>query len=576
MDLPTASGVIDDFLRKRAIAVMALTGDWGVGKTWLWNDRLKANKDAYWPEKYAYVSMFGIKSIAALQTAIYLGAHRPRPAWTYGRCANWWGIRHAINAWYRGSTATYAAISPVMDNIPYAKGLSVSLEGIAARLIKEVLICIDDFERQSDVKLAEVLGLVSRLKEECGCKVVLIFNKNQVKPETFNEFQSYREKVIDEQVSFEPSSQEAFDIAFGEEPGPFRDRARTHVLALDLRNIRVLRRLKEMLDALTVSLEGRQSGVVDQVVASVVLFTLLAYVPDESKRPSLAAIHEWTNWILRGAPDPKDDSFTSRHQLWVDFLRNYGFGYVDDLDIELSKCVERGYVLPKQLEQVLQAADGEGARKKALDRYMDAWGLFHRSFLENDEEFLKEMIDTIDAARVYLGSHQINDSVRIFRELDRNDLATQAIDIYVTANASNLANLDLRSETFTNGPWDEEFERRCYEVFDRKYQSPTFATAIGTLVDGGTTEEMFAILDSAGADEYYDFFSTVMREGLRPIVKTCLGFKTSTVHPDIAAKTEQALRRIELRSPVNRLRVRGLIGPSKTAEQSGQEGASTD
>ena len=73
---------------KVGIAI-AITGSWGVGKTYFWNDFLKKvvideQERRYLPlnirlkhknvfdKKYAYVSLFGIESLADLKTAIAL------------------------------------------------------------------------------------------------------------------------------------------------------------------------------------------------------------------------------------------------------------------------------------------------------------------------------------------------------------------------------------------------------------------------------------------------------------------------------------------------------------------------
>jgi hypothetical protein len=48
--------------------------------------------------------------------------------------------------------------------------------------ISDLLICLDDFERmpKDGMQMEEVLGFVTTLKEEKNCKVVLIFNDEEL------------------------------------------------------------------------------------------------------------------------------------------------------------------------------------------------------------------------------------------------------------------------------------------------------------------------------------------------------------------------------------------------------------
>jgi len=54
---------IEKFLRSKEPQVLCITGDWGVGKTYTWNDLIKtaAENGELGKGKYSYVSLFGLK-----------------------------------------------------------------------------------------------------------------------------------------------------------------------------------------------------------------------------------------------------------------------------------------------------------------------------------------------------------------------------------------------------------------------------------------------------------------------------------------------------------------------------------
>jgi hypothetical protein len=67
---------------------------------------------------------------------------------------------------------------------------------------KDIIVCFDDFERlSSSMELEEVLGLISELKEQKNCSVVMILNEDQLR-DNKETLDKYKEKLID----YEPFS----------------------------------------------------------------------------------------------------------------------------------------------------------------------------------------------------------------------------------------------------------------------------------------------------------------------------------------------------------------------------------
>ncbi|EOI0503186.1 hypothetical protein ACMF3Y_000413 [Campylobacter coli] len=96
--------------------------------------------------------------------------------------------------------------------------------------MNNTIVCIDDFERLSDKILAQdILDLISELKENKGCSVVVIYNEDELfKEDNSNQennnknklqktknkaiFEKYKEKVFDFQIQFAPPPIEQFYI----------------------------------------------------------------------------------------------------------------------------------------------------------------------------------------------------------------------------------------------------------------------------------------------------------------------------------------------------------------------------
>src|SRR5690349_6724256 len=61
------------FLQSKEPEVIAISGDWGVGKTYTWNAGLAEvrAKKSYGLGRYSYVSLFGIGSLESLKLAVF-------------------------------------------------------------------------------------------------------------------------------------------------------------------------------------------------------------------------------------------------------------------------------------------------------------------------------------------------------------------------------------------------------------------------------------------------------------------------------------------------------------------------
>jgi mannose-6-phosphate isomerase class I len=61
---------------------------------------------------------------------------------------------------------------------------------------KDIIVCFDDFERlSSSMELKEVLGLISELKEQKNCSVVMILNEDELR-DNKETLDKYKEKLI--------------------------------------------------------------------------------------------------------------------------------------------------------------------------------------------------------------------------------------------------------------------------------------------------------------------------------------------------------------------------------------------
>ena len=165
----------------KGIAI-AITGSWGVGKTFFWNEYRESYK---LKNKYVYVSLFGLESLSDLKTHIYSNIENNHSALEVPR-------------WIRGLP------SILKDTRISQFGISASakvFDSLMFNQVKDAVICFDDFERMSNkLDIKDVMGLANQLKLEKNCQIILILDEDKAEGENKKKYAEYKEKLIDEEI----------------------------------------------------------------------------------------------------------------------------------------------------------------------------------------------------------------------------------------------------------------------------------------------------------------------------------------------------------------------------------------
>lgn len=255
-----------NFLTSSTSEVLCIRGKWGTGKTFIWNETIKANKNSLYLDKYSYVSLFGLNTVDDIKQAIFHGTI-PRE-----RIGEPFSIEDVKSAWASGK-AYWKQAGSVLTKVLGDRYQVVGM-AVASMLIRNQVICIDDLERKGEtLRSADVLGYVSQLKEERNCKVVLLLNDEQLKDRP--EFQGYLEKVVDVNLLYAPTSAENVNIALKNLQGgteAMKALLRERATKLGIDNIRVIWKIHRLINLIEPMLRTFDPNVLNSVASSLVLF----------------------------------------------------------------------------------------------------------------------------------------------------------------------------------------------------------------------------------------------------------------------------------------------------------------
>jgi len=179
-----------------------LDGPWGSGKT-----HFIKHMDDYVSidRKAIYVSLFGISSIEALQSAIFFAG-----ATHVGK-----GVRYT--AGIAGAVLKAVRIdmnSDGNDDVQIEgqfKGLNSFVEQ-KAKIIDDSLLIFDDLER-CKIPMEELLGTLNNWIEHSNARVLILANTDEIKEDRFKSFQ---EKIIGQSFKLEADTETALDAFIAE------------------------------------------------------------------------------------------------------------------------------------------------------------------------------------------------------------------------------------------------------------------------------------------------------------------------------------------------------------------------
>jgi hypothetical protein len=539
------------FLADASPEVLCIRGEWGVGKTYAWKKFLKealANTSVRL-NTYSYVSLFGLSSIRDLKRAIFenqvtLSLSESPNASTLAR-----NFSKMQGATRRGLHAALQ-LAPVMRNA------AEELATAAFTVVRDQIVCLDDLERVGQgLRVKDVLGLVSYLKEERACKLVLLLNGQQMSEENRKDFEEQLEKVVDVELEFAPSAVECCDIGLSEE-FPLRSELEHVIVALGIANIRTIKRIERMaLQALTI-VSDLHENVRKQVIMTVAIGVWAKHQPNDA--PNLDYLKRYN--AFSAAWDEQKEGADAQKRVWNEMLQKVGYSSSDELDAKLLQGVGTGYFDPKSVREAAIKVDGDHAQSERGSSYTAAWRLYHNSFQKNDNVVLDAMFEAVKREPEAINPSNMNASIRLFRELGRDRQASEMIGFYVEGHADNRDFFDLTRYPFEGDVTDEELRNAFAERYASfKDERDPAQVILECARRSGWSREDEELLGKLTVDDFVRLFDKLDGEDTPPVVKFAIrmGRPSTTEGKSVGGNATEALRIIAKRSPLNRRRVQG-------------------
>ncbi|SBS26487.1 hypothetical protein MSP8886_00618 [Marinomonas spartinae] len=529
---------IRKFLSTDNPEVLAIKGCWGVGKTYSWEENIRALKDECKLKSYSYVSLFGINSIAELKQMTFLNAIDTK---SIGDTPN-------IKS-YSKKLASLIGDTKIPFIGKYVGGTSSIISSVSQLAMNKTIICFDDLERHSKgITIKDFMGLVSFFKEQKDCKIVLLLNED-AGDETFEDYKKYKEKIVDRQLHFEPTAEQCFDIMITDDfelKGFIRDCC----IGLDIKNKRVIKKIVEHTKEFLALVTTFDESIKKQVIHSTIVLSWCYYChgADENRIPEFAFVNRL------GSREKNDELGWNEEttERWNLTLNQYGYRYTDEIDAAVARGIEQGFLDAEKLLPLCTQKQQEVEIQRTSKNWNHAWNLFHDSFSNNEDEIalafeagMKDIAPNASAA-------QYSQGVKLLREIGYAKIADELTELFIESNKENPEALDVDNSPFEVK--DSHFSERLRESYLELKPEPTVEEILelrrGTQSYNVPEAEILARLT---VDEMYNLFMGFKGKDLKDYIRVFLLIANS--NEDLAEKVQQALDRISSTSNLNKARM---------------------
>lgn len=419
--------------------VVALVGDWGIGKTHLWDElrRRESVRLVKVKPNYAYVSLFGMKDAAEIRSAIF------------AQFVSIDAQDASKGSYFKNRLVPY--VDSLRVKVAKLEGLwKMGAEGFGSLLeivkiygVRDTLICLDDFERvASTLEASQLLGIVNDLIDQRECKLLLILNDNKLSEKNKQQLDEYRERTIDKEIRYEPDYQHVLSIAIPDEK--LRALVEPHVKQLGTTNIRIIRRMRATIDEISKKTGRPIDHTCPGAISAICLQTYCHLMQGTKGVPSVEEVSKVE--LVSRVTDEEGVANVA-----LAFLSSQNWVGVDECDRLIGDLVSRGIVDWDALSAEIENHRTGVAREAKVQEWREMWHKWHKQFFDQaaSAAFVARIVETTKRNIEIVDAREIDDITDLMKKLNEPALAVELLDVWKAHNIQNpSAHLLRQAERF--------------------------------------------------------------------------------------------------------------------------------
>ncbi len=554
--------------------VAVVKGKWGVGKTYFWNEYVKSLiKSPHCQQvAYSYISLFGKSNLSDIRQSIF---HASKPIKSESVVDDSFNSSFEEESklfnrlpWVREAVKTSKSKAPLFGwltklskGTPFLKQYSSLISTLEYSMVSNYLICIDDIERKSEsLSIKEVMGLVDELAQRKLCKVVLVFNEESLdNDKDKKDFETYREKVVDIELNYNPTHAENLQCVYRSNE-LFYAKLLELVKELDVKNIRVIKKIKWVLNELWEIMKDKEKRLVDEWLTHITLFCWSYYKSDNALPFEFVNEQLHSNsWLsILSDKEKKEDQNSKRYKSIATNLSLSPAIYDEDI----AGLLKYGFTDKDSFKEKIEKLSVEIEADITGESLRRAWKIYSESFDDNLDKFKNELRTILISDLEKINLNDFSSAIEVLDEYGED--VSDFIDKYVKVHRELLKNIDFRDSWGMGGIKHPALIERIKEISDKSKSMSLDEVALKIALNNGWNPEDIDFLSSLSVDDYYKWMLTSPEDMVKKIRGGLLTFRNLQASSEedrkkykgIASNVIEALRKVGAMNEFNRKRVK--------------------
>ncbi|CNC11641.1 P-loop NTPase fold protein [Yersinia intermedia] len=376
MSLKSTKEQLKQLLTEKDNKVIALSGKWGTGKSYMW-EQVKTSSVDETVKGALYASLFGLSGIEQVKTKLIQSMV---PA-----------IKANPKLWKSAKQTVKSGVK-VLEGFHKGFGALNDLSLVfAPAILRQKLIVLDDIERKHEkLDIDEVLGFIDEFTQQHGCRFMLILNSDQLAKRDV--WDLLREKVVDQEIRLTTSSSEAFDIAIGFTASGYAEQIRTSVVSCGVTNIRIISKIIKVVNRILGDRQALTNAVLWRVIPSTVLLAAIHYKGIEDG-PDFDFVLAQNSGDFASFFDTKEEVATAeskQHTRWRQLINKLKILQCDDYELLVVEFLQSGLFDVSLLAQIIDRYVDEADATEALHAVWNFFEQYSWNHKLSDEQLLSE------------------------------------------------------------------------------------------------------------------------------------------------------------------------------------------
>lgn len=353
MSLKSTREQLIQLLTDKDNKVIALSGKWGTGKSYMWDEVKTASEDEN-IKGALYASLFGLSNIEQIKMKLIQSAVPAMEA----NPGLWDGAKQVLSSGVKVLEGFHKGFGALNDF-----GLL-----FAPAMLRQKVIVLDDIERKhNNLNIDEVLGFIDDFTQQHESRFVLILNSDQL--DKRDVWDTLREKVVDQELQLTTSSAEAFEIAVGIKPSIHAERIRATVETCELTNIRIIRKIIKVVNRIVGDRQGLSDPVLSRVIPSTVLLSAIHYKgiedgPDFDFVLAQGSTRGWNSLLDKKDAETEE---SKRKTKWRLLMTKLGVLGCDEFELLVVEFLQSGLFDVSKVAEIIDRYMAEADQMNARD-----------------------------------------------------------------------------------------------------------------------------------------------------------------------------------------------------------------